>query len=234
MRELTGGTKIRLSQIKGLREWRERLALDKHGKPVPVGEVRRWADGKLHEKTHKGWTVVAHSKEYNVTRNEKEEKKNKKSPQPSSIASQKQFDDFIDSLFANPHLREPKAVRLPDLNRQLMKQIGLDKNTSFIFSSRYFHISPARKAGEGQDLRREEYKEIPDVIKNAKQAILTRNNGGFKLLFRDKANPDKVNKIIFNKTIRGNFIINVSKVDKRNAYIPKIEKVVGEGVAPSI
>lgn len=29
MRELTGGTKIRLSQIKGLKEWRERLALDK-------------------------------------------------------------------------------------------------------------------------------------------------------------------------------------------------------------
>ena len=29
MRELTGGTKIRLSQIKGLNEWGERLALDK-------------------------------------------------------------------------------------------------------------------------------------------------------------------------------------------------------------
>lgn len=29
MRELTGDTKIRLSQIKGLKEWRERLALDK-------------------------------------------------------------------------------------------------------------------------------------------------------------------------------------------------------------
>ena len=115
-----------------------------------------------------------------------------------------------------------------------MKQIGLDKNTSFIFSSRYHHISPQRKAAEGQDLRIEEYKELPEVIKNAKQAMLPRKSGGFKLLFPDKKDPTKVNKVIFNKTNRGNYIINVSKVDKYNGFDPKTEKVVGEGVAPSI
>lgn len=57
-RELSGNTRIRLDRIIGLKEWRETLALDKHGKPVPVGEVRRWADGKLHEKMKHGWRVI--------------------------------------------------------------------------------------------------------------------------------------------------------------------------------
>lgn len=231
--ELTGDTKIRLSRVIGLKEWHDYLIQDFRDKTA-TGTVRRWADGKLHEKTDKGWRVLPHHREYNVVRNKKEEKKNRKNPQPSGVATQQQFDNFIDELFNNPHLREPKAVRMPDLNRKLSKQIGIDKNTSFIFSSRYFHVSPARKAAEGQDLRKEEYKEIPSIIKNAKQAILTQNNGGFKLLFADKKDPDKVNKLIFNKTDRGNFVINVSKVDKRNAFDNKKEKVVGEGVAPSI
>lgn len=232
--KLTADTKIRLSQIVDLKEWHAQLVLDKHGPKVQTGTVRRWADGKLHEKTNNGWKVVAYNKEYNVVRNTKEEKKNRKTPQPSAEVTQKQFNDFVDDLFVNPHLDKPKAVRLPDMSRHLKKQLGIDKNTAFIFSSRYFHISPARKAGEGQDLRREEYKQLPEFIRNAKQAILTRKNGGFKLLFKDSQNPDKVNKIIFNKTNRGNFIINVSKVDKRNGFDPKTEKVVGEGVAPSI
>ena len=231
---LTADTKIRLSQIVDLKDWHAQLIQDKHGPKVETGTVRRWSDGKLHEKTNNGWRVVPHNKEYNVVRNKSEEKKNRKTPTPSAQSSQKQFDDFVDELFLNPHNTKPKAIRLPDMSRYLKKQLGIDKNTSFIFSSRYFHISPARKATENQELRKDEYKQIPQVIKNAKQAILTRKNGGFKLLFKDTQNPDKINKIIFNKTNRGNFIINVSKVDKYNAYDPKTEKVVGEGVAPSI
>lgn len=234
-RELTGDTRIRLSQIKDLKDWREKLIKD-YRDPTPTGTVRRWTDGKLHEKTNKGWRVLPHNKENNVINNSNEEKRNRKIPSPSGVATQKQFNRFVDELFKNPKLREPRAVRLPDVNRKLKKQIGIDKNTSFIFSTRYHHISPQRKAaeGKGQDLRIEEYKELPEIIKNAKQAILTRNNGGFKLLFADKKDPGKVNKIIFNKTNRGNYIINVSKVDKYNGFDPKTEKVVGEGVAPSI
>lgn len=230
---LTGDTRIRLDKIIGLREWHEELVQDFRDKTA-TGTVRRWSDGKLHEKTNKGWRVLPHNREYNVVNNEKEENRNRKIPNPSAVATQKQFDQFIDELFYNPKLREPKAVRLPDMNRKLKKQIGIDKNTSFIFSTRYHHISPQRKAQEGQDLRIEEYKELPKIIKNAKQAILTRNNGGFKLLFADKKDPTKINKIIFNKTNRGNYIINVSKVDKYNGFDAKKEKVVGEGVAPSI
>ena len=226
---MTGDTRIRLSQIVDLalfvKDYRDR---------TPTGTVRRWSDGKLHEKTNTGWKVVAHSKGYDVERNKKEEKKNRKTPTPSGVATQRQFDNFIDELFENPQLREPKAVRLPDMNKKLMKQIGLDKNTSFIFSSRYMHISPARKGSRNQDLRKEEYKEIPSVLKNAKTAILERGTGDFKLLFPDKQNPNKVNKLILSKTNRGNFIVTVGKIDKGNAYEPQKIKVVGEGVAPSI
>lgn len=231
--ELTGDTKIRLSRVIGLKEWHDHLIQDFRDKTA-TGTVRRWSDGKLHEKTDKGWRVLPHYREYNVAQNKHEDKKNRKTPQPSGVATQKQFDNFIDELFNNPQLREPKAVRLPDLNRKLMKQIGLDKNTSFIFSSRYMHISPARKGQRNQDLRKEEYKEIPNVIKNAKQAILEKGTGDFKLLFPDKQNPNKVNKIILSKMNRGNFIVTVGKVDKGNAYEPQKIKVVGEGVAPSI
>jgi hypothetical protein len=226
MRELTPDTKIKLSQIK-------RLITDKHSKDQ-VGTVRRWSDNKLHEKTSHGWKVVANNKEYDVRLNKTEEKKNKKTVVPISPCTEKEFNDFIESLYVNPHMRTPKAIRLPDLNRKLKKQIGLDKNVMIIFNSKYFHISPERKGSEKQALRKEEYKKIPSIIKNARQAILEKGTGDFKLLFDDEQNPHKINKIIFSKTNKGNYILNVSKVDKYNGYDRKNSKVVGEGVAPSI
>lgn len=139
-----------------------------------------------------------------------------------------------DRILNNLQMRTPKAIRLPDLNRKLKKQIGLDKNVMIIFNTKYFHISPERKASEKQALRKEEYKKIPSIIKNARQAILEKGTGDFKLLFDDEQNPHKINKIIFSKTNKGNYILNVSKVDKYNGYDRKKSKVVGEGVAPSI
>jgi hypothetical protein len=230
---LTGDTRIRLRQIVDLKDWHDKLIKDFRDK-TETGTVRRWSDGKLHEKTNKGWRVLPHYREYNVEQNKHENRKNRKTPKPSDVATQKQFDNFIEDLFNNPNIKEPKAVRLLDLDRKLMKQIGLDKNTSFIFSSRYNHISPARKGQHNQDLRKEEYKEIPNVIKNAKHAYLEKGTGDFKLLFPDKQNPNKVNKIILSKMNQGNFIVTVGKVDKGNAYEPQKTKVVGEGVAPSI
>lgn len=232
---LTGATRIRLSQIRDLPAWHEQLVNDKHDN-ARVGEVRRWSDGKLHEKREHGWRVLPHSSEYDVLTNKKEEKRNRKTATPPKPATEKQFSDFIDSLNTDPHIREPKAIRLPQMNRKLMKQIGLDTNAALIFNSRYFHISPARKAaeGHGQDLRIEEYKEIPKVIKNARWAILEKDTGDFKLLFQDKKNPEKINKIVMSKTNKGNFIVTVGKVNKGNAYEPQKIKVVGEGVAPSI
>ena len=56
-RKLTGETRIRLSQIKVLSDWYDQLAQDKHSK-ARIGEVRKWADGKLHEKMKHGWRKV--------------------------------------------------------------------------------------------------------------------------------------------------------------------------------
>lgn len=51
-RELTGETRIRLSQIKGLKEFIQ----DKHSGD-PIGTTRTWKDGLEHIKTAHGWIV---------------------------------------------------------------------------------------------------------------------------------------------------------------------------------
>lgn len=55
MRELTGDTRIRLSQIKDLKAWHRQMIDDGRYK---IGTVNRWNDGKLHEKTVHGWRVL--------------------------------------------------------------------------------------------------------------------------------------------------------------------------------
>ena len=49
---LTGDTRIRLSQIKDLKEWIQ----DKHSGD-PIGTTRTWKDGQEHIKTAHGWIV---------------------------------------------------------------------------------------------------------------------------------------------------------------------------------
>lgn len=57
MRQLTADTKIKLSQIKDLADWHQQLVQDKHS-PAREGDVRQWADGKLHRKTKHGWETI--------------------------------------------------------------------------------------------------------------------------------------------------------------------------------
>lgn len=206
---------------------------DKHSNARP-GDVRRWSDGKLHEKTTHGWRVLPNGSQYDVVEKEKEGRKNLKKPLMGRPATNKEFSDFIDKLNKNPGLNSPISITLPRMNRSLMKQIGLDKNDNFIFSQRFYHVSPARKKQEGQDLRIEEYKQIPDVIKNAKFAILSKGTGNFKIIFPDKKDDSKYNKIVFNKYKKGNYVVTLGKVDKYNIFDKKTEKIVGEGVPPSI
>lgn len=219
---LTGDTKIRLSQIVDLAQ----------DKTCGKGTVHRWkSDGKLHEKTAHGWRLL--NTEYEPRENESESKKNEKKERPKKIISQKDYDEFIDNMFNGTIPKDQTVVRLPAMKPKLMEKLGLDKNANFLFDTRYKHVGPVRKAKEGQDLRKEEYKLIPTVIKKANRAILEKN-GNFRIVFRDFQNPDKLNKLIFSKLDDGNCIINISKVDKLNAYHKKINRTVGEGVAPSI
>lgn len=231
MKELTANTKIRLSQIRDLWTWR--YTQDKHS-GAKIGDVRRWKDGRLHEKTTHGWRVLSESGKYNIRTNTKEEKKNKKNHIPARQVTQQEFSKIIDKLFIDTKMRTPEAVKLPQLNRALMKQIGLDRTDTFVFNTRFHHISPARKAEENQLMTKEEYKKIPEVVKNAKFAILDKKSGNFKIVFKDENNPDKYNKLVFGKTNNGNFLVTLGKVDKRNIYDKKTEKIVGTGVAPVI
>ena len=233
MAELTGSTRIRLSQIFDLKVWHDFLVEDKHS-AAKVGDVRRWGDGMLHEKTSHGWRVLPGGSDYDVKINPAEEKKNKKLSTPVRPATEQEFSDFIDRLEKDSHTKEPESIQLPYMNRKLMRQIGLPSNANFIFNTRYWHISPERKSSEEQELRPEEYKQIPSVIKNARSAILTKGSGNFKLIFPDKKNPDKYNKIIFSKIDRGNYVVTLGKVDKRNIIDWKNEKTVGAGVPPTI
>lgn len=210
MKELTPNTKIKLSQIK-------RLITDKHSKDQ-VGTVRRWSDNKLHEKTSHGWKVVANNKEYKI--NEYREVKARKDLSPK-ITTQKQFDIFVDNLFNKNYKEAVSTIHLPQINRKLLKQLGIKDNTQFIFKARYPHINPQRKANEGQALREEEYKAIPNAIKNAKEAYIDKENHNFFIVFEDLNDKSKINKIVFNKTIKGNYLVTIGKVNKQEGINKK-------------
>lgn len=69
MAELTGSTRIRLSQIIDLKTW----CMDKHS-AAKLGDVRRWDDGMLHEKIAHGWRLLPGGTDYDVKVNHAEEK----------------------------------------------------------------------------------------------------------------------------------------------------------------
>ena len=102
------------------------------------------------------------------------------------------------------------------MNKNLLKQLGIKDNTQFIFKARYPHINPIRKAKEHQDLRKEEYLRIPEAIKNAKEAYIDPVNHNFFITFGDTKNPAMINKIVFNKSSSGNYLVTIGKVNKKD------------------
>lgn len=206
MCELTGDTRIRLSQIKDLKAW---IYDYTHAN---VGEVRRWADGKLHEKMKHGWRVVPHGKDYDL----KEYSAPRSTKHVRKIASQTEFDGFVEQLFNGDYEPMPKAVRLPGMNKSLSRSLGVDENTQFIFKAKYGHVGPVRKGSSDQLMTKEEYKQIPEVIRNAKSAYIDKEKHNFFILFDDKKDPEKTNKLGFNKTPRGNYLVTLAKVNRRD------------------
>ena len=85
------------------------------------------------------------------------------------------------------------------------------------------HCRPSRKETYDQALRIEEFKRIPKVIQNSKILYYDKMNKNFFIPFRDRENPKKVNKIVFNKDKRGNYSVSVGKVEittlKRKEFI---------------
>ncbi len=188
------------------------LTEDKHSSDK-IGTVRRWeSDGKLHIKKEHGWEVLPNGKEYEL----KEYNAHKSSKAVRKITPQSEFDDFVEKLFNSDYRNAPSVVRLPKMNKGLLLSLGIKDNTQFIFKARYAHISPGRKASEGQAMTKEEYKEIPEIIKNANNAYIDKEKGNFFITFKDKNNSKMINKLIFNKSKNGNYLVTLGKVNKRD------------------
>ena len=65
-------------------------------------------------------------------------------------------------------------------------------------------------------MTKEEYKEIPKIIKNAKNAYIDKDKGNFFIAFEDKADPTMINKLVFNKATTGNYLVTLGKVNKKD------------------
>lgn len=211
-RELTGDTRIRLSQIKDLREWVEDY---RHANP---GDVRRWADGKLHIKRNHGWQVVTNPEEY-LPKEMTPPGKIKKFPK--EVTTEKEYKEFVDNLFKRNYKDMPNYIHFPDINKKLAFQLGITDKTQFIYKEDYKHINPARKGDEEQSLSKGEYLLIPKVLKQAKKAYFDPVRKNYIITFKDANNPKKVNKIVMEKTPKGSYIVTASKVNKKDDIVLK-------------
>ena len=207
MTTLTADTKIRLSQIKEFKT----ICQDKHS-GAHLGDIRRWADGKLHEKTAHGWRVLPNGQQYELKTYKEEKLQDELQPK---VTSPEKYLKFVDALFKRDYKEMPNTIHFPNITRKLAKQLGITERTEFILKPQYKHINPVRKAAEGQELTKEEYLQIPNAIRYADHAYLDTENKNFFLTFPDKKNPEKMNKLVFNKTASGNYMVTLGKVNKK-------------------
>lgn len=150
------------------------------------------------------------------------------------IVSDEEFSGIVDSIILNDYKNIPNAIRLPNLNAELSEKLGLEKNSAFILKKSSAHIRPDRKGSYEQALDTEEYREIPQVMRDATFALVDNRVKNFQILFDDKNDIKKINKIVFNKDELGNYLVTVGKVDRRDGISEIDNSVVGVGVAPTI
>lgn len=209
MKTLTANTKIKLIQIKDLTTWR--YTNDKHSN-AQIGDISRWADGKLHEKTAHGWKTLSKGNQYEL-KTYKDEKL--QSTVPRKVTSNEKYQKFVDALFERNYKETPNVIHLPSLTRKLARKLGLEDRTQLILKPRYSHINPLRKESEGQAFTKAEYLQIPNAIRYADHAYLDKENHNFFLTFPDRKDSTKINKIVFNKTLTGNYMVTLGKVNKK-------------------
>ena len=150
------------------------------------------------------------------------------------IISDDDFSDIVDSIILNDYRSIPNAVRLPNLKAELAEKLGLEKDAAFILKKNATHIRPDRKGGYGQAFDTEEYRRIPEVLRNADFAIVDNVFLNFQIVFDDENDGSKINKLVFNKDELGNYLVTIGKVDRENAFAEERNIVVAVGVAPTI
>lgn len=150
------------------------------------------------------------------------------------IISDEDFSDIVDSIILNDYKNIPNTIRLPNINSELAEKLGLEKDSAFIMKKSATHIRPDRKGSYGQALDTEEYRMIPKVMRDATFALVDKRVKNFQILFDDKNDIKKINKIVFNKDELGNYLVTIGKVGRQNSISEKENIVVGVGVAPTI
>ena len=150
------------------------------------------------------------------------------------VISDQEFAGIVDSIILNDYKNIPNAIRLPNLNEQLSEKLGLEKDSAFILKKNATHIRPDRKGGYGQALNAEEYLKIPEILRNADFAVVDTVFQNFQIVFDDKKDGTKINKLVFNKDELGNYLVTLGKVDRESAFSEERNPVVAVGVAPTI
>lgn len=149
-----------------------------------------------------------------------------------STATREEFEQYVDFFSQNDYKHIPAIIKLPKMNETLARQLGI-VNDNFLLKDGFTHFRFSRKSEYDQALRSEEVKAIYDIIPSAKAALVDTIHKNFNLYWADTLNADKVNILIFNKDVLGNYIVTAKKVNKGD--LNKREYIqVGEGVAPSI
>ncbi|MDY5683139.1 MAG: hypothetical protein SPG48_06240 [Treponema sp.] len=150
------------------------------------------------------------------------------------IISDEDFSDIVDSIILNDYKNIPNTIRLPNINLELAEKLGLEKDSAFIMKKSATHIRPDRKGSYGQAFDTEEYRMIPKVLREANFAVADNVFKNFQIVFDDENNPEKINKLIFNKDELGNYLVTIGKVDRESAFSEERNAVVAVGVAPTI
>lgn len=150
------------------------------------------------------------------------------------IISDKDFSNIVDSIILNDYKNIPNTIRLPNINSELAEKLGLEKDSAFIMKKSAAHIRPDGKGNYGQAFDTEEYRMIPKVLREANFAVSDNVFKNFQIVFDDENNPEKINKLIFNKDELGNYLVTIGKVDRESAFSEERNAVVAVGVAPTI
>ena len=120
------------------------------------------------------------------------------------------------------------------LMSNFLKKLGLEKDSAFILKKNATHIRPDRKGGYGQAFDAEEYRRIPEILRNADFAVVDTVFQNFQIVFDDKNDGTKINKLVFNKDELGNYLVTLGKVDRESAFSEERNPIVAVGVAPTI
>ena len=181
-------------------------------KPLPPGTVRVWGEERYRKGTDGKWRKISRCVQSHL-KNIANKKLTREKIEGLKVVSSRQFNEIVDLLFEGRYKDLPNIIRLPNIDKNLAEKLGLQRRMVYLFKDALTHIRPGRKARYGQALRKEEYKMIPNVIREAKEVFIDRVKHNFQIMFSDQKDINKINKIIFNKDKEGNYLVTIGKVN---------------------